>query len=77
VSLADTMIDDFDLTEFPHMLVDHGVDLLEVDAAGVLLADQRVRMAAASSEKAELLELFAADTEGGPCVATIGIRRHR
>jgi transcriptional regulator with GAF, ATPase, and Fis domain len=70
VSLADTMIGDFDLAEFLHMLVDHCVDLLEVDAAGVLLADQRggVRMAAASSEKAELLALFAADTEGGPCV---------
>jgi len=61
------------------MLVDHCVDLLEVDAAGVLLADQRggVRTAAASSEKAELLELFAADTEGRPCVATIGILQQR
>jgi len=73
VSLADTMIDEFDLTDFLHMLVDHCVDLLEVDAAGVLLADQRggVRMAAASSERAELLELFAADTEGGPCVECV------
>jgi GAF domain-containing protein len=73
VSLADTMIDDFDITEFLHVLVDHCVDLLEVDAAGVLLADQRggVRMAAASSEKAELLELFAADTKGGPCVECV------
>jgi transcriptional regulator with GAF, ATPase, and Fis domain len=73
VSLADTMIDDFDLAEFLHMLVDQCVELLEVDAAGVLLADQRggVRMAAASSEKAELLELFAADTKGGPCVECV------
>lgn len=70
VSLADTMVDEFDLTEFLHMLVDHCVNLLEVDAAGVLLTDQRggMRMAAASTEKAELLEVFAADTEGGPCV---------
>lgn len=73
VSLADTMIDEFDLADFLHMLVDHCVDLLEVDAAGVLLADQRggVRMAAASSEKAELLEVFAADTDGGPCVECV------
>ena len=34
VSLADTMVDEFDLAEFLHMLVDHCVDLLEVDAAG-------------------------------------------
>lgn len=73
VSLADTIVDEFDLTEFLHMLVDHCVDLLEVDAAGVLLTDQRggIRMAAASSERAELLELFAADTEGGPCVECV------
>jgi transcriptional regulator with GAF, ATPase, and Fis domain len=70
VHLADTMVDDFDLAEFLHVLVDHCVDLLDVDAAGVLLSDQRggIRMAAASSEKSELLEVFAAETDGGPCV---------
>lgn len=73
VSLADTMVDDFDLTEFLHMLVDHCVELLDVDAAGVLLSDQRggIRMAAASSEKSELLEVFAAETDGGPCVECV------
>jgi transcriptional regulator with GAF, ATPase, and Fis domain len=73
VHLADTIVDDFDLAEFLHLLVDHCVDLLAVDAAGVLLSDQRggVRMAAASSEKAELLEVFAADTDGGPCVECV------
>lgn len=73
VSLADTMVDDFDLAEFLHMLVDHCVDLLEVDAAGVLLSNQRggVRMAAASSERSELLEVFAAETDGGPCVECV------
>jgi transcriptional regulator with GAF, ATPase, and Fis domain len=70
VDLADTLVDEFDLTEFLHVLVERCVELLGVSAAGVLLADQRggVRMAAASSEKAELLELFAADTHDGPCV---------
>jgi transcriptional regulator with GAF, ATPase, and Fis domain len=73
VSLADTMVDDFDLAEFLHMLADRCTDLLEVDAAGVLLVDQRggMRMAAASSEKAELLELFAVESEGGPCVECV------
>lgn len=67
------MVDEFDLAEFLHMLVDHCVDLLGVEAAGVLLADQRggVRTAAASSERAELLEVFAADTDGGPCVECV------
>jgi hypothetical protein len=63
VSLADTLVDEFDLAEFLHMLVEHCVALLDVDAAAVLLVDRRggVRMAAASSEKAELLELFAVE----------------
>jgi transcriptional regulator with GAF, ATPase, and Fis domain len=70
VELADTLVDEFDLTGFLHMLVEHSVDLLGVAAAGVSLDDQHggVRMAAASSERAELLEVFAAETHGGPCV---------
>ncbi len=73
VNLADTMVAEFDLTEFLHMLVDQCVELLDVDAAGVLLSDQRggVRMAAASSEKSELLEVFAAEINGGPCVECV------
>jgi transcriptional regulator with GAF, ATPase, and Fis domain len=73
VSLADTLVDEFDLAEFLHMLVEQCVDLLDVAAAAVLLVDQRggVRMAAASSEKAELLELFAAETRDGPCVECV------
>ncbi len=90
VSLADTMVDDFDPSEFPHVLVEHCVDLLEVDAAGVLLRDRRggVRVAAAPSDKAELLELFGAEPAGvrptsahlGQAlvdVATIAILRQR
>lgn len=70
VTLADTLTDEFDPSEYLHFLVDRCVELLDVSAAGVLLADRHggVRMAAASSEKAELLELFAADTREGPCV---------
>jgi transcriptional regulator with GAF, ATPase, and Fis domain len=70
VSLADTLVDEFDLNEFLHVLVERCVELLDVSAAAVLLADPRggVHMAAASSEKAELLELFAADTHDGPCI---------
>jgi transcriptional regulator with GAF, ATPase, and Fis domain len=73
VNLADTLVDEFDLSDFLHILVERCVELLDVSAAGVLLADQRggVRMAAASSENAELLELFAADTHDGPCVECV------
>src|SRR5487761_1791772 len=41
VELADTLVAGFDLMEFLHTLADRCVELLEVDAAGLLLADGR------------------------------------
>jgi transcriptional regulator with GAF, ATPase, and Fis domain len=70
VSLADTLVADFDVLEFLGRLTERAVELLRVDAAGVILSDQRGgwRPAAGSSEHAELVELFAAQTQQGPCV---------
>jgi hypothetical protein len=39
VDLADTLVDEFDVIELLHVLVGRCVDLLGVDAAGVMLAD--------------------------------------
>jgi hypothetical protein len=51
VELADTMVADFDVIDFLHLLTDRAVALLGAAAAGVLLADPRgeLRVAAASS----------------------------
>jgi hypothetical protein len=70
VGLADTMVDDFDVIDFLHMLTDRSVKLLSVSAAGVLLADPRgeLRVAAASSEAAGLIELFQIQNDQGPCL---------
>ncbi|ONI90581.1 transcriptional regulator [Actinosynnema sp. ALI-1.44] len=70
VELADTLIDQFDIIEFLNMLVERCVELLDVAAAGVVLSDQRggLRMAAASSEQARLVELFAVQADDGPCL---------
>ncbi|MFB9923871.1 ANTAR domain-containing protein [Amycolatopsis halotolerans] len=70
VSLADTLVADFDIAEFLSMLAEQCVDLLGVSAAGVLLLDPAggLRVAATSSHRAELLELFAVETDDGPCV---------
>ena len=70
VDLADTMVDDFDVIDFLHMLTDRTVRLLSVSAAGVLLADPRgeLRVAAASSEAAGLIELFQIQNDQGPCL---------
>ena len=70
VELADTMVADFDVIDFLHMLTDRSVRLLEASAAGVVLADPRgqLRVAAASSEEASLLELFQLQNDQGPCL---------
>lgn len=39
VQLADTLVDEFDVVEFLQLLVDRAVELLEVSAAGLMLAD--------------------------------------
>jgi GAF domain-containing protein len=70
VELADTMVADFDVIDFLHILTDRSVQLLSASAAGVLLADPRgeLRIAAASSEAAGLVELFQLQNDQGPCL---------
>ena len=70
VEAADTLVDDFDVIEFLHTLAERCVQLLDVDAAGLMLADQRgaLHATAASSENARLLELFELQSDAGPCL---------
>ncbi|GAA0628065.1 GAF and ANTAR domain-containing protein [Kutzneria viridogrisea] len=70
VELADTLVADFDPLDFMHLLADRCVDLLGVDAAGLLLVDHsgRLRVVGASSERARLLELFELQNSQGPCL---------
>jgi hypothetical protein len=52
VSLADTLVDQYDIIDLLDRLVGYGVELLAADAAGIVLADPhgRLRAVAASSE---------------------------
>ena len=70
VELTDTMVADFDVIDFLHVLTDRSVQLLDVSAAGLLLADPRgeLRVVAASSQAARLLELFQLQNDQGPCL---------
>jgi len=70
VELTDTMVADFDVIDFLHVLTDRSVQLLDVSAAGLLVADPRgeLRVVAASSEAARLLELFQLQNDQGPCL---------
>lgn len=73
VALADTLVADFDLAELLHQLTGYCQDLLQVDGAGVMLADQdgRIRLLASSDESTRLLELFEIDADQGPCLASL------
>ncbi len=70
VELADTLVGGFDLMEFLHMLTERCVELLEVDAAGLLLADAggTLQLVAASTEQARVAELFQIQNDEGPCL---------
>ena len=70
VELADTLVDDFDLIDFLHLLVERTVALVDADAGGIMLADQRggLQVMAASSQATELVELFELQQQEGPCL---------
>jgi transcriptional regulator with GAF, ATPase, and Fis domain len=70
VEMADTLVDDFDVIDFLHVLTERCVQLLGVSAAGLLLTDEQdtLQVVAASSERTRLLELFQLQTDQGPCV---------
>ncbi|QES45080.1 transcriptional regulator [Streptomyces venezuelae] len=69
---VDTLVDDFDLIDFLHQLCDRCNELLDVSAVGIMLADPNggLQLIAASDEHTRLLELFAVQTDEGPCVET-------
>jgi GAF domain-containing protein len=69
VDLADTLVANFDLMEFLHTLTEQCVQLLDADAAGLLLADGRgaLRLVAASTDKVQVIELFQLQSDEGPC----------
>ena len=70
VEIADTMVDEFDLLEFLHMLTDRTAGLVGAAAVGLLLADGggRLEFMAGSDENVKLLELFQLQTHEGPCL---------
>lgn len=70
VQLADSLVDEFDIIDLLTVVADRCVELLDTDAAGILLADSdgNLRVMAASNEQARMLELFQLQNDEGPCL---------
>ncbi|QNP75273.1 GAF and ANTAR domain-containing protein [Streptomyces roseirectus] len=70
VEVADSLVEDFDVIDLLQRLSARCVELLDVSAAGILLADVHgeLQIIAASDEHTRLLELFALQHDQGPCV---------
>jgi GAF domain-containing protein len=70
VSLVDSLLDEFDVIELLTDLVERCTQLLDVEAAGLLLADprQHLHLMASTSEQSRSLELFQLQAEEGPCL---------
>jgi len=70
VELADTLVADFDVVDLLTLLADRCVDVLDVAAAGLMLAspDGGLRVMASSSETMRVLELFELQAQEGPCL---------
>jgi GAF domain-containing protein len=73
VSLADTLVEDFDVVELLSRLVSSCVELLNVSAAGLLLVDRKgaLHPVAFSNEEAQFLELIQLQHAEGPCLDAI------
>jgi transcriptional regulator with GAF, ATPase, and Fis domain len=70
VELADTLVEEFDVVDFLQTLTERCVELVDTDAAGLMLDDQRgnLQVVAYTDESARLLELFELQKTEGPCL---------
>lgn len=70
VELADSLVEDFDVVDLLTLLADRCVGVVDVTAAGLMLASAggELRVLASSSEAMRVLELFEAQADEGPCV---------
>lgn len=70
VTLADTLVDDYDVVDLLDRLVGACISLFGVTAAGLLLSDQRghLSVVASSNEESRLLEVFQIQADQGPCL---------
>ncbi|MET0736232.1 MAG: GAF and ANTAR domain-containing protein, partial [Microbacterium sp.] len=66
----DTLVDDYDVVDQLQSLVEACHDVLDIAAAGILLADEhgRLQVIASTSEASRLVETMQLSAQAGPCV---------
>lgn len=73
VELADTLVTDFDVTDFLHMMTDSSAEVMDTQGAGLMLADQRGALrAAAATGDIESLQFLEVEHDQGPCIDCFG-----
>ena len=70
VTLADTLVDDYDVIELLQLLVGKAADLFDVSAAGIMLATRsdELELVASTSERSALVGIMQLDAGEGPCI---------
>jgi transcriptional regulator with GAF, ATPase, and Fis domain len=70
IALVDSLLDDFDVVDLLTELTERCAQLLDIESAGLLLADPRrqLHLMAATSDRTEELELFQLQADEGPCL---------
>ena len=70
VRIANTLVDEYDVLDLLHTLVEECVGLLDATAAGLMLAgpDGVLQVLASTSEESHLIEVLQQETGEGPCV---------
>jgi GAF domain-containing protein len=70
VTLADTLVAEFDVVDLLQTLVDTCAQLLDASAAGIMLADATgdLALVASTSEKSRIVETIQLSSGSGPCV---------
>lgn len=75
-TLADTLVAGYDVLDLLQTLVENCHDLLDVDSAGILLANAGggLEVVASTSEANTLVEIMQLDADAGPCLECFRIR---
>ncbi|PPF85784.1 transcriptional regulator [Clavibacter michiganensis] len=77
VSLADSLVSDFDVLELLQTLVDQTTLLFDASASGIIIGPdvQHLEVVASTSEKSRLVGLMQLEAGEGPCVEAVSTGR--